>query len=105
MKEGRALGKIGLSKKDLNIYLIIAKRVNAPFIIATGSRVKGYSISKSDYDGIICLPNNEREKIQKQLRLVEIELEIKIDMTVSNIVFPSDGIMLENLKLKINGSL
>jgi predicted nucleotidyltransferase len=86
---------IGLNEKDLTIFKQIGKYVGSSYIIARGSRIKGYWIETSDYDVVIGLEPKKRLQILPNLKKLEKELNIKIDFICSDKVFPSDGIMIE----------
>jgi hypothetical protein len=96
LKLGRETDKpIGLNNADKAMFLSIGKACNAPFIIARGSRVKGYWIDSSDYDCVIWLPYIQANRVRKALDEFMQVNKIKIDAQVSNVATGAGGIMLE----------
>lgn len=86
---------MGLSDADKAMFNAIGKAAGADFIIAKGSRIKGYWVDSSDYDCIIWLPSIQAKKVHDKLKEFMKQNNIKIDAQVNDRVSVTDGIMLE----------
>jgi predicted nucleotidyltransferase len=96
LKLGRVLDKpTGLNDANKAMFNDIGKAAGAEFIVARGSRVKGYWIDSSDYDCVIWMPSSKSKEVQDKLKEFMKQNNIKIDAQVNDKATATDGIMLE----------